>query len=277
MTEQQKPQQTAAENPALKPLPLPKRFYQAVSTEAVSAETAAAESGEQAAAYAVLLDGRAVKTPARQRLLLPSQALAELVADEFCLQREVINPALMPITRLANTVIDAIAADMQPVQEDILRYLGCDMVFYRAGAPEKLARRQAESWDKALDWALQAMGAEFSAHEGVMFTAQKPEAMAAASGYLRRRTQDWQSRGHDFAPFALAALHLMVNLTGSALLALMAAAGAAEVKEIWRLAHIEEDWMIEQWGEDSEAQAKRAGAERDFYAAAAVLAALKAA
>jgi len=257
----------AAKNPLLKPRPLPKRFYKQVSAE------------RRDGLYAVLLDGRGVKTPARQALAVPSEALAELAADEFRLQKEVINPALMPITRLCNTVIDAIAADIQPVIEDILRYAACDMVFYRAKYPEALAKLQAENWDKMLDWALEAMGAEFAAAEGIMFAAQKPEALAAASAYLRRwrrpRAEDGRYRAADL-PYAVAALHMMVSLTGSALLALMCEAGALSVAETWKLAHLEEDWTIAHWGEDAEAMAKRADAERDFYAAAATLAALKA-
>jgi len=261
-------EKAAEKNPLLKPRPLPKRFYKTVSVEL------------RDGLYAVLLDGRGVKTPARQALAVPSKALAELAADEFRLQEKVINPALMPITRLGNTVIDAIAADMQPVQEDILRYLACDMVFYRAEYPEGLVKLQAESWDKALDWAWREMGAEFAPRAGIMFAAQKPEALAAAGGYLRRWMRPREEGGNYRAadlPYAVAALHMMTSLTGSALLALMGAAGALSVAETWQLGHLEEDWTIAHWGKDAEAMAKRADAERDFYAAAAALAALKAA
>lgn len=272
MTEQQKMQQAAAaKNAALKPLPLPKRFYQTVSTAPVPAEAAAGENGGQAAAYAVLLDGRPVKTPARNALLLPSESLAALIADEFRRQQQVINPALMPITRLANTVIDGVKADLQPLQEDILRHLACDMVFYRADSPRELAERQNAGWDKALDWALAALGADFQPGSGVVFRPQKPETLAAAAAYLRRLLAPQEPE----TAFALAALHSMTALTGSALLAFMAEAAALPAETVWQLAHIEEDWTAEHWGIDAEAAARRAARARDFFAAAAVAAALR--
>jgi len=251
---------------SLKPMPLPKRFYETVSVRELPHDE---EPGMTH--FAILLDGKSVKTPARNVLALPNRALAELISDEFRIQQKVINPALMPVTRLANTVLDGIAADMQPVIEDILRYISCDMVFYRAGSPAALVKRQTEGWDKALDWAMEKMGAEFTATEGVIFITQKPEALAAASSYLRR----WLEPKTEVTPFAVAALHLMTSLSGSALLALMAAAGDLEVKEAWRLANLDEDWTAEQWGRDEEAMKKRAAHERDFYAAAAVLEAVK--
>jgi len=280
--------------PAAKPL-LPRRFYQNVQVAPAEAgresETALAEApvAVEAAAgpaaadkrggagpaeagfFAVLLDGRAVKTPARRPLMVPSRAVAEWIAEEFRQQKEHINPALMPITRLANTVIDGLAEHQQPVREDILRYSACDMLFYRADSPRELAEKQTQSWDKVLDWAGETMGVEFQTGTGLRFVTQKPEALAAVSSYLRQ----WLSPASADTPYVLAALHSMTCLTGSALLAFMAAAGALEAREAWRLAHIEEDWAITQWGQDEQAARSRAERARDFYAAAAVPAALK--
>jgi len=263
---------------AFAPPPLPKRFYQEVRVAeiepAAAGETVAEIAVKQAACphFTILLDGRPVKTPARRPLLLPSHALAELTEDEFQAQENSVNLALMPVVRLANTVIDGLAANQQPVREDILRYSACDMLFYRADSPRELAEKQAQNWDKVLDWAGETMGAEFQAGTGVMFITQKPEALAAVSSYLRQ----WLSPATARTPFALAALHVMTCVTGSVLLAFMAESGALTVREAWQLAQIEEDWTMAQWGQDEEAAQKRAERERDFYAAAAVLTALKA-
>ena len=55
----------------------------------------------------VLLDGKQVFTPARRPLTAPSRALAEAIAAEWNAQGDTIDPARMPLTRLANAAIDA--------------------------------------------------------------------------------------------------------------------------------------------------------------------------
>jgi len=229
----------------------PERFYTDVSAVPV-------ENG-----FVVLLDGRKVITPARRELILPSEGLAMLIAGEFRLQAEVIDLAIMPMTRLANTVVDGIADDSQPVVEDILRFAANDMLFYRAESPCELATWQGEQWDPVLDWAEWEMSARFITGEGIMHIEQPREAMAAVSLYLRKFT----------SPFALAALHAMTTLTGSALIALGMAAGEIDVVRGWKLAHLDEDWTAEHWGDDDEAKARRICRESEIRAAAAILAA----
>lgn len=229
----------------------PKRFYKDVSIV------------PEGAGFAVLLDGRKVTTPAQRVLVLPNKALAKLAADEFNLQDKVVDPAGMPVTRLANTVIDALAGNMQPVIEDILRFATADLLFYRAESPRELARRQSEQWDPVLDWAARVMAAHFVTGQGVMHIEQPAGAIAALSLYLRKFP----------SPFALAALHVITALTGSALIALAIAAGEIDVAAGWRLAHLDEDWNRQQWGKDGPAQERRRHGKDELYAAAAVLAA----
>ncbi|GGA80941.1 ATPase [Brucella endophytica] len=231
--------------------PLPKRFYSAVTVEEL-------EGG-----YGVHLDGKPVRTPGRRALILPTRAVAQIVADEFARQEKVINPAKMPATRLANTAVDGIAEDPQAVIEDLLRFANSDMLFYRAEGPEALVKRQAERWDPLLDWASSALGAHFILAEGVMPVAQPREALAAFGVHVNG-VRD---------PVALAALHTMTTLTGSAILALAIAKGQIGAKEGWDIAHLDEDWTVEHWGEDAEAQARRVRREEEMMAAAAMFAA----
>jgi chaperone required for assembly of F1-ATPase len=72
-------------------------------------------------------------------------------------------------------------------------------------------------------------------------------------------------------PFRLAGLHLATTLTGSALIALALAAGKTGTEEAWAAAHVDEDWNIEQWGEDPEAAKRRHARLADFRAAACAL------
>jgi chaperone required for assembly of F1-ATPase len=129
--------------------PLPKRFYTDVSVT------------EGEGGFVVTLDGKAVRTPARNPLAAPTRKLAELMAAEWQAQAEVIDPATMPVTKLVNTAIDGVATDTQAVFEDILRFAGTDLLCYRAESPEGLVERQTERWDPVLDWASNALGARF--------------------------------------------------------------------------------------------------------------------
>ncbi|PRD41343.1 ATPase [Phyllobacterium phragmitis] len=230
---------------------LPKRFYEAV--------TVAESEGN----YGVYLDGKPVRTPARRVLTLPTAAAAQIIADEFARQKDVIDPARMPATRIANTAIDGVADDPQAVAEDLLRFVASDMLFYRADAPEALVKRQTERWDPLIDWAASSLGAHFVLAEGVMHVSQPREALAAFGVHLMAIRE----------PVALAALHTMTTLTGSAILALAVAKGEIGVRQAWELAHLDEDWTIEHWGEDAEAKARRDTREEEMMSAAAMFAA----
>lgn len=233
--------------------PLPKRFYKEVSVV------------EGEGGHAVHLDGRPVKTPAKAPLAVPTARLAELLRDEWANQVEVIDPRTMPVTRLVNTAIDGVSLEAQAVFEDILRFSSSDMLCYRAESPENLVLRQQEQWDPILDWASNQHGANFELIEGVMPKEQPREAIAAFSACLRK---------YD-TPVELAVLHTVTTLTGSAILALAFAEGYLAAEDVWRLAHLEEDWTAEHWGEDAEAQNRREKRHAEFQAAVAVFEALK--
>ncbi|QGA55827.1 ATP12 family chaperone protein [Brucella sp. 2280] len=227
---------------------LPKRFYE-------KAEVAESEGG-----FAVHLDGRPVKTPARNLLLLSTRAAAQIVADEFAAQEKVIDPGKMPATRLVNTAIDGIAQDPQAVFEDILRFAGTDMLCYRADSPQELVSRQTENWDPLIDW-MESLGARFALAEGVMHVEQPREAIAAFSVHMAGFKD----------PLALAALHTMTTLMGSAIIALAVAKGEISAEKGWAIAHIDEDWTIEHWGSDAEAIERRKNREIEMMVAARLL------
>jgi chaperone required for assembly of F1-ATPase len=192
--------------------------------------------------------------------MLPSRALAEAVADEWRAQGERIDPLTMPLTRLANSVIDGVVGREEAVIDDIMSHAASDLLCYRAKAPQALVKAQEAHWDPVLAWAKEALGAPLTLAEGVKHVAQPEPSL----GRLRKALV-----GRD--AFSLAALHVMTALTGSALLALAVARGRLTPEQAWKAAHVDEDWQISQWGEDAEAKLRRENRRRDFEAAAKLL------
>lgn len=214
----------------------------------------------QAEGFPVLLDGRPVRTPARRNLATPTPGLAEALVAEWQAQEPMVDPARMPLTRLANTIIDGVAAAQPAVADEIGKYLGIDLLLYRAGEPQGLMERQARHWDPVLDWMQDATGVRFVLAEGVMHVAQ-PEAAVAAARALLPHNDAWR----------LGAMHAVTTLTGSALLALALAHGRLSADQAWAAAHVDEDWNLAQWGEDTLAMQRRSFREAEMRAAAQVL------
>ena len=229
----------------------PKRFY--------ASATAEGRDG----GFALLLDGRPARTPARRPLALPSKPAAEALAAEWNAQVAVIDPALMPLTRMSNTAIDGVAGQIAAVADEVKRYLASDLLVYRAAEPAPLVAAQAVRWDPVLHWARDAVGARFILAQGVTFVAQPPSALAAMGAVVDDVTGDGPA-----APFRLSVLHVMTTLTGSALLACAVMRGQLSPETAWAAAHVDELFQESQWGADAEALERRDRRWADMKAAA---------
>lgn len=230
---------------------LARRFFKAVATS----------PGPEG--VAITLDGKPIRTPAGRALAPPRQAIADALRLEWDAQADVIDPARMPLTRLANSIVDGVAARAEEAAADIIKYLGSDLLFYRADGPAGLVARQGAEWDPVVRWAADELGARFVLAEGIVHTAQPESAIAAVRAVVP--ADAW----------SLGALDSVTTLTGSALLALALLRGFRDAAAVWRAAHVDEDWNIEKWGFDELAAARRTGREAEFNAAALVLEAMR--
>jgi chaperone required for assembly of F1-ATPase len=244
---------SSATEPARKPS-LPKRFYSQVTTK-----------DEGGGLASLLLDSKPVRTPGKAPLVLPNAALAEAVAEEWRGQGARIDPETMPLTKLANSIIDGVSGREAAVRDDILKYAASDLLCYRAEGPKGLVALQTRHWDPVVAWAKRDLGVPLHLAEGVMHVGQ-PQASLDAIG----------DRLAGFDAWSLAALHVMTGLTGSALLALAVGLGRLAPEAAWTAAHVDEDWQISQWGEDEEAKRRRMSRQRDFDASARMLELLRA-
>ena len=222
-----------------------KRFWKTVTVDA--------ERG-------VRLDERPVRTPGRVPLLLPTDMLAEAVADEWREVTDDIDPRAMPLTGLANAAIDRIAPDPAAFAAGLAAYGESDLLCYRAERPPDLVGRLAALWDPPLDWARDRYDVHFEIVIGVIHRPQ-PEATIARLGAAIATRR----------PFELAPLSPIVTITGSLVLALALAERAMEAEAVWAAANLDEDWQAEQWGEDDLAVKTREAHQREFHAAARFL------
>jgi chaperone required for assembly of F1-ATPase len=230
--------------------PQRKRFYK-------SAGFAEAEGG-----FAVTLDGKPIRTPSGRHVVAPTREIADAIAAEWEAQVETIDPLTMPLTRFANSVAE-VGDRTGAVADDAAKFLGTDLLFYRAGHPEALVAREAAHWDPILSWAANDLGAHFILSQGIVHVAQPEQAIKAARDVFPAD------------PWSVAALHVVTTLTGSALLALALLHGVRDSEQVWAAANVDEDWNIEKWGLDEEVAARRAARLVDFRAATTILQALK--
>lgn len=196
--------------------------------------------------WAVLLDGRTPKTPAHAKLILPTEAAARMVAEEWAAQGEFIEPGTMATTRLASTAIDRVSQVREAVADEIAAYAGSDALCYLADHPTPLVERQAREWTPWRDWAA-GLGVRLEPAEGIVHRAQDPAAIARVKA-LALELDD----------FALTGLGMAVPLLGSAVLGLAVQRGALSGEAAFELSRIDEAFQESQWGVDAEAEARTA-------------------
>ncbi len=197
--------------------------------------------------WAVLLDERPLRTPGKQPLRLPTEALALAIAEEWQAVQEVIDPNAMPLTRAANSAIEKVAPQFDAVAAMLGDYGGTDLLSYRADAPAALVRAQAEGWDPLIDWAATELRAPLRITHGVIPVPQDPVVL------LKLRAEV-----ASLDPFGLTALHDLVTLPGSLILGLAVIRGRIDAPTAHALSRIDEDFQAERWGRDEEAEAQAA-------------------
>lgn len=224
---------------------LPKRFY---------LEAMAAPSGE---AYGIFLDGKPVKTMAKNTLLISSKAVADAVAEEWRAQQEYIDPDAMPLTRLANITQDRVPLDRALLVDDVARYAETDLVCYHAPANEKLGRLQHATFEPLLSWMQQAYGMEFLATDAIVPILQPPHTMQKARALVEQSSDA-----------ELAGLAMMVPLLGSYVLGVALWKCRIDIEQALKAARLDEDLHAEKYGIDEEAAAAWASKEKDIRASA---------
>jgi chaperone required for assembly of F1-ATPase len=230
-----------------------KRFYQK------------AEPAKRAGGYAIALDGKPIKTPGKRDLLVPSEALAAAIAEEWNAQATEVRAAKMPLTRFATTTVDRIATQRDAIIRQTANYAGTDLVCYRATHPPELAARQQAVWQPLIDWAMLRYDAPLVVTSGVIPKSQSEESLRAFASAVAE---------HD--DFALTALHVATAACGSLVIGLALTQGHLDAEGAFAVSQLDESFQIEAWGEDAEQAARRRALAADIQAAARLISLLRA-
>ena len=214
-----------------------KRFYKEVSVDAA----------DGASLRRVLLDGKAIKTPGGAVLALPSDRLAQAIAEEWRAQDPLIRPETMMVTKLSNTAIDRVAPNPANAREQLLTIAKSDLVCYRATSPSDLVRRQAETWDPLLMWMRERFAVSLKSTSGLAFVEQEPSALVALETALSERDA-----------FFLAALYAAAAPCGSLVIALALGERKLGPDDAFAAANLDTIYQAERWGWDEQASAKAA-------------------
>ena len=232
---------------------LPKRFYKEVA------------AGPVDGGFVVTLDGRQVRTPGRKLpVIVPAAPIATAMAAEWAAQGEFINPAVMPMVRLINSAVESGEEMIPAFREEVIKFAGNDLLLYRAESPLELVSEQELLWDNALTGIARHFGVSFQPTTGIIHQSQPKATLDRLAESLS---------GENL--FTLTALVSITGLTGSGLLAIGLWNKLFSPDQVWKAAHVDEDYQISQWGEDEEAAERRATRRIEFDTAVAVLDALR--
>jgi chaperone required for assembly of F1-ATPase len=213
----------------------PKRFYAAVAVAPMNG------------AFGVTLDARTLRGPKGAEVLLPSRALAEMVAEEWASQGETLQLAAMHITRLANTALESVPQAREATAQSVADYAASDLLCYHATEPAGLVERQERLWGPILDRAEAELGVSFNRAAGIVHQAQPPQTLARVKALAL-----------DLDDFDLTGLAFGASLFGSAVLAIGVQRGWLSGEAAFDLSRLDEAWQEEKWGVDEEAAERTA-------------------
>jgi chaperone required for assembly of F1-ATPase len=222
-----------------------KRVYKTVAVD---------EGGE--GSFVVTLDGRPLRSPGKRPLSLPTWQLAEAVAAEWDAQGDEIDPRSMAMMGFAATVTDRVTPQRGHVVDEIAGFGGSDLLCFLADGPKDLVARQVAQWTPWRERAEKKLSVGLVVTSGVMPVRQPDETLAAFRAAVEG-VNDWY----------LAPLHTVTSITGSLILGLAFLEGELEAAEAFGLSQVDEAYQVEKWGQDREAELRRAGLRAEMKAA----------
>jgi chaperone required for assembly of F1-ATPase len=217
-----------------------------------------AEFVQRAGGSGITLDGKPIKTPGKRDLVVPNEALAAAIAEEWNAQQGEVRAVTMALTRLAATTVDRVATKRDDIIRQTANYAATDLVCYRAAHPQTV-------WQPLIDWAVLRYDAPLSVTTGVIPTNQSATSLRAFAAAVAEQDD-----------FALTALHVATAACGSLVIGLALIEGHLDAEAAFAVSQLDESFQIEVWGEDAEEAERRRALSADIQAAGRFLSLLRA-
>lgn len=202
------------------------------------------------AGFEIRLDGRPIRSPAGLTLVIPTRALADVVAAEWSAVVEFVDYEAMPLSRLAFTAADRMPEVLTETIAEVRSFADSDLLCYPSEYPQALAEREQAVWGPILAWADAALDLQFHARPSIMHQPQPSETLDRLQALVGNMT-----------PWEQAGLMSATPLFGSVILALALWKGHLDGAAAFAASRVGEDFQSETWGRDEEA-AKRADGMR---------------
>eukprot|EP00898_Chlorokybus_atmophyticus_P008007 jgi/Chlat1/8207/Chrsp76S07642 len=187
--------------------------------------------------FTVTLDGRALQTPRKRPLCVPTRALALAVAAEWEWQSAThVRPFTMPLMKLATTAIDQVAPDVENVISQVVEYADDDAICCRAESGP-LAERQKELWDPLVQWSREDLGVELAVSDSI-FGVRQPKAALDSIAQMLRPMTSWE----------ISAIESLAGAARSVVIALAVVKGRLSMDEALQVIRCEEDYQTKEWG-----------------------------
>lgn len=197
--------------------------------------------------WQVQLDGRGVRSPSGSPQILPTAALAELLAEEWRTQGAEIDPRGFVLRDMADYALDVVGRERAETVAKLLTFGESDTLCYRAESDAPLYQRQIALWEPLICACEARLGVAFERVSGVLHRPQPP----ATLNVLRKELETHEE-------FVLAALVNLASLSASLITALAALEPDSDAAALFTAANAEEDWQAELWGWDWMAEDNRA-------------------
>jgi len=155
-----------------------KRFYKTVDIIPINKSSQEnTNNNSSSIMYGITLDGRILKTPARNPMVFANSLLASTIAAEWDAQtddRKGIQPSTMPFMQLAATAIDNLQFDPLPAQSTCLSFLPTDCALFWTKEDIGLYKQQKEKFQPLLSWLNEWLSIELLVAEGMTMRLSHP-------------------------------------------------------------------------------------------------------
>ena len=207
----------------------------------------------EAEGFALYRDAEPLRTPRNLPLTVPTQNLADAIAQECGGQGDKMDLRKMPLTQMALTAIDIASQHRADVVEGILRFGDNELLCQRATDPADLVAEQNKVWQPYLAWCQTTLNADLRTGSGIIPFEQNPQALATLRDFVEK-----------LDAFRLTGLSEACGTLGSLVLGLALIQKHAAPAAVFAAAELDHIWQNKKWGQDPAAEARHADINRDL-------------